>query len=253
MDALLSAATDLAALLPASRIEAIADRLRGATVSESPENLYQLANAPNTHVALDRMIVAWKQADVSGEVLAGVLMGASFAHKRAQSECSVELVWTGPTTPIVATRRTEQVLLDLIDQARNDLFLVSFVTYNVPSVVDALNAAAARNVDVRILLETSIGHGGSLAVDPIEAVRRNVPAARLYAWTDRSSEFTEGRVHAKAAVADGSIAFLTSANLTGHALEKNMEAGVVITGGDVPSGLREHLHALIKTRVIQVT
>lgn len=53
------------------------------------------------------------------------------------------------------------------------------------------------------------------------------------------------------AVADGNSAFLTSANLTGHALEKNMEAGVVISGGHVPAGLRAHLHALIETNVIR--
>lgn len=253
MDDLLQAATDLAVLLPASRIKAIADRLRDMAAPESSENLHHLVNAPNTQAVLDQLIVAWKQAGVSGEVLAGVLMGASVAYRRAQSECSVELAWTGPTTPFVPTRRTEQVLLDLIVQARKDLFLVSFVAYGVPSVVDALNAAVARNVDVRILLETSTGHGGSLAVDPIETMQRNVPAARLYTWADRSGEFAEGRVHAKVAIADGCAAFLTSANLTGHALEKNMEAGVMISGGDLPGNLREHLHALIETRVIQVT
>ena len=225
MEDLMNAATDLAALLPVPRIEAIAERLRCSTDSESTGNLHQLVNAPNARVALDRMIAAWRRAGVSGEVLAGVLMGASFAHKRAQSECSVELVWTGPTTPLVATRRTEQVLLDLIGKAKSDLFLVSFVAYDVPSVIDALNAATARNVDVRILLETSTGHGGRLTVDPITTMRRNVSKANLYVWTGRSGQFAGGRVHAKVAVADGNTAFLTSANLTGHALEKNMEAG----------------------------
>ena len=251
MDGLLQAATDLAALLPASRIKAIADRLRNMAASESSENLHHLVNAPSTQAVLDRMMAAWKQTGVSGEVLAGILMAASVAHRRAQSECSVELVWTGPTTPFVPTRRTEQVLLDLIGQAKNDLFLVSFVAYAVPSVVGALNAATARNVDVRILLEASTSHGGSLDMNPIATMRQNVPKARLYGWANRFGEFAEGRVHAKVAVADGNAAFLTSANLTGHALEKNMEAGIVITGGDVPRDLHRHIQALIETKVIQ--
>jgi phosphatidylserine/phosphatidylglycerophosphate/cardiolipin synthase-like enzyme len=37
-------------------------------------------------------------------------------------------------------------------------------------------------------------------------------------------------MHAKAAVADSSTAFLTSANLTEAALERNMELGVLIHG-----------------------
>ncbi|SDB57873.1 DISARM system phospholipase D-like protein DrmC [Bauldia litoralis] len=251
MEATLIAATDLVALLSPSRIEALADRVRGSAPAESDGSLHQLVTTPAARAALDRLIVAWRQTEISGDVLAGILVGAAFARQKVQRESSVELVWTGPTTSFVATRRTEQVLLDLIHHAQSDLFLVSFVAYDVASVVDALNAAGARGIEIRILLETSTSHGGSLSVDPIATMRSYVPSAALYVWTDRPAPFTEGRVHAKVAVADGSAAFLTSANLTGHALEKNMEAGVSIMGGRIPADLRSHLHALIETKVIR--
>lgn len=251
MEAILIAATDLVALLSPSRIEALADRVRGSVPAERDWSLHQLATTPAARAALDRLIAAWRQTEISGDVLAGILVGAAFARQQAQRESSVELVWTGPTTPFVATRRTEQVLLDLIGHAQSDLFLVSFVAYDVSSIVDALNAATARGVAIRILLETSTSHGGSLSVDPIATMRRCVPSAALYVWTDRPAPFAEGRVHAKVAVADGNAAFLTSANLTGHALEKNMEAGVVIGGGQIPSGLRAHLQALVDMNIIR--
>ncbi len=251
MEAMLIAATDLVALLSPSRIEALADRVRVSGAAEREGSLHQIVTTPIARAALDRLIAAWKQMGISGDVLAGILVGAAFARQRIQQESTVELVWTGPTTPFVATRRTEQVLLELIGHSQSDLFLVSFVAYDVSSIVDALNAAAARGIDVRILLETSASHGGSLSVDPIATMRRCVPSANLYVWIDRPAPFTEGRVHAKVAVADGHTAFLTSANLTGHALEKNMEAGVMIRGGHVPTGLRAHLHALIETKVIR--
>lgn len=251
MEAILIAATDLVAMLSPSRIEALAGRVRSSMSVEGDGSLHQLVSTPAARAALDRLITAWRQTEVSGDVLAGILVGAAFARQQAQRESSVELVWTGPTTPFVATRRTEQVLLDLIGHAKTDLFLVSFVAYDVSSVVYALNAAAARSVDIRILLETSMSHGGSLSVDPIATMQSCVPSANLYVWTDRTEPFTEGRVHAKVAVADGNAAFLTSANLTGHALEKNMEAGVMIRGGNIPTGLRAHLHALIETKVIR--
>ena len=251
MKAILVAAMDLVTLLSPARIEALADRVRDSASAEIDGSLRQLVTTPVARAALDRLIAAWRQTEISGDVLAGILVGATFARQQAQRDSSIELVWTGPTTPFVATRRTEQVLLDLIGHAQSDLFLVSFVAYDVSSVVDALNAATVRGIDIRILLETSTNHGGSLTVDPVATMRRCVPSAALYVWTDRSAPFTEGRVHAKVAVADGKVAFLTSANLTGHALEKNMEAGVVISGGHVPSGLRAHLHALIETKVIR--
>ena len=251
MEAMLIAASDLVALLSPSRIEALADRVRGSMSAERDGNLYQLVTTPTARLALDRLITAWRQTEIPGDVLAGILVGAAYARQQAQRESSVELVWTGPTTPFVAIRRTEQVLLDLIGHAQSDIFLVSFVAYDVATVIDALNAANTRGIDIRILLETSTSHGGSLSIDPIATMRRFVPSAALYVWTDRPAPFAEGRVHAKVAVADGNSAFLTSANLTGHALEKNMEAGVVISGGHVPAGLRAHLQALIETKVIR--
>ncbi|MBS4045653.1 MAG: DISARM system phospholipase D-like protein DrmC [Alphaproteobacteria bacterium] len=251
MEAVLIAAIDLVAMLSPSRIEALAARVRGLIPVERDGSLHQLVRTPAARAALDRLITAWKQTEISGDVLAGILVGAAFAHQHAQRECSVEFVWTGPTTPFVATRRTEQVLLDLISHAQSELFIVSFVAYDVSSVVDALNAAAARGVAIRILLETSTSHGGSLSIDPIATMRRCVPSAALYVWTDRPEPFTDGKVHAKVAIADSNIAFLTSANLTGHALERNMEAGVLIRGGSVSVGLQAHLYALIETKVIR--
>lgn len=236
MEALLIAATDLAALLPPSRISALSERIRG---SGTPDvRLHQLVTTPAARDGLDRLVAAWKSYGMSGDIVAGVLIGAAHARKQTQSESNVELVWTGPTTPFVATRRTEQVLLDLIRNAKLDLFLVSFVAYDVSSVVEALNYAAARNIEIQILLETSTTHGGSLSVDPVATMRRCVPSAALYVWSNRPVPFADGRVHAKVAVADGNVAFLTSANLTGHAMEKNMEAGVLIEGGPIPDSLR---------------
>ena len=52
------------------------------------------------------------------------------------------------------------------------------------------------------------------------------------------------------AVADGAVCFITSANLTGHAMERNMEAGVLLTGGQVPKLLHEHLQALVDTKTV---
>jgi phosphatidylserine/phosphatidylglycerophosphate/cardiolipin synthase-like enzyme len=81
-------------------------------------------------------------------------------------------------------------------------------------------------------------------------MRKHVPSAEIYAWAVREEPFLDGRVHAKVAVADGLNAFITSANLTGYALEKNMEAGVLISGGSVPNDLQNHLAALAETGII---
>lgn len=251
MERVLDVIADLVALLSPAKIEAIASRLRGEFPPACEQDLQQIVGTPAARAALGSLVEVWQTTKLSGDVVAGMLIGAAHTRLRTQRDCEIELVWTGPTTPFVATRRTEQVLLDLIQQAKRELFIVSFVAYDIPSIIAAINSAVDRGVYTRILVEASLTQGGSLLVDPVSTMRNAVPSAKLYVWTDRPHPFTNGRVHAKVAVADSAIAFLTSANLTGHALEKNMEAGVLLTGGHVPSSLRDHLHALIETKVIR--
>jgi phosphatidylserine/phosphatidylglycerophosphate/cardiolipin synthase-like enzyme len=58
-------------------------------------------------------------------------------------------------------------------------------------------------------------------------------------------------MHAKCAVADRRLAFVTSANLTGAAMTDNMELGLVVRGGDVPKRISNHFDALIGTGTLK--
>ena len=186
---------------------------------------------------------------VSPSRLAGMLEGASCVVEHYQ-ETSPELVWTGPAPAGTATRQTEQVLLQVIRGARKRLFLTSFVAYKVDSIVAALNGAADQGVDVSILLESSEAKGGNLSLDSISMMRKVLPRARFFAWQNKPEEFVGGSVHAKVVVADDRLAFITSANLTSHAMERNMEAGVLLRGGEHPRKLAGYLEAMVSTDVI---
>jgi len=52
-------------------------------------------------------------------------------------------------------------------------------------------------------------------------------------------------MHAKALLVDGSVAFVTSANLTEYGIDRNLELGLVVRSGDIPRTLREHVERLI--------
>jgi cardiolipin synthase len=251
MQALLEAVVDLVALVSPAKVRSVASALRGLANPGAAPGANTLADTPAARAAVGRVVTAWGLVQVSGDEVAGMLVGASEARLRVERELSVELVWTGPTTRFVPTRKTEQVLLDLIASATRDFFLVSFVAYDVPSVVTALNEAASRGVRLRILLEASTSHGGTLNYDPAATMRTRVPSAELFTWKDKPEPFVDGKVHAKVGVVDGARAFITSANLTSHALEKNMEAGVLINGGLVPKTLSDHLDALIDVGIIR--
>lgn len=250
MDELLDAIAALVSLISLEKVQAIAARVRRTQASKAAAVLSSVVGTPVASTVVEQLAAAWKNTKVGSDELASMLLAASHVYTKAASEQSTELVWTGPTTPFVSARRTEQALLQVINSAEQSLFITSFVAYDVSTIVKGLNAANERGVSIAMLLESSQGHGGSINIDVIGKMRGLVPGAHLYAWRDRTGDFADGRVHAKVAVADGSICFITSANLTGYAMEKNIEAGVLISGGRIASLLDEHLRALVDTKTI---
>ncbi len=251
MQGLLDAVVDFVALVSPAKVRIVASALRGLASPEAAPHANMLADTHSARTAVGRVLEEWARVQATGNEIAGLMLGASEARLRIERELNVELVWTGPTTRFVPTRRTEQVLLDLIACATSDIFLVSFVAYDIHSVVTALDEAVKRGVRIRLLIEASKDNGGTLDVDLVPRMRASVPASEIFTWKERGEPFLDGKVHAKAAVVDGVRAFVTSANLTGHALERNMEVGILIHGGSVPKTLADHLQALIDVRMLE--
>lgn len=252
MDELLDAIAALVSLVSPEKVQAVAARVRRTEASKAAAALPSVVGTPVASTVVEQLAAAWQNTEVGSNELASMLLAASHVYAKAASEQYSELVWTGPTTPFVSARRTEQALLQVIDAAKQALFITSFVAYDVSTIVKALNDVSTRGVSISMLLESSQDHGGSISFDVIGKMRALVPSAKLYAWRERAVPFAGGRVHAKVAVADGDVCFITSANLTGHAMEQNMEAGVLLTGGQIPKLLHDHLQALVDTKTVSL-
>lgn len=250
MEKLLDTVAAVVCLISPEKVQAIATRIRRTDASNAAGSLSGVVGTPVAAGVVDQLVNAWRATTVSAEELASMLLAAGHLFTKVANQQSTELVWTGPTTPFVSARRTEQALLQVINAAEQTLFITSFVAYDVSTIVKALNDASARGVSISMLLESSKNHGGSISFDVIGRMRTLVPTARLYAWQDRGEIFSDGRVHAKVAIADRHTCFITSANLTGFAMERNMEAGLLISGGNIPQMLEEHLCALVSMKIV---
>ena len=251
MEKLFDAITDLVSNTPPDKISQFAERLRSFGGPHASGDLKKWAQTAAAKGCLDRLIGCWKELDLPSLELAGMLLGASYAYHAAKSEQDIELVWTGPSSELIATRKTEQALLEVINVAKNKLFLTSFVAYDVASIVVSLASAADRGVNLSMLLESSDKHGGGVSIDAIARMREVLPTTKVYFWGNKGDSFAGGKVHAKVAVCDEELCFISSANLTGHAMEKNMEAGVLIRGGALPRTMQNHLEALVTIKIVQ--
>jgi phosphatidylserine/phosphatidylglycerophosphate/cardiolipin synthase-like enzyme len=202
--------------------------------------------------AADRLVRAWGTA--SGEMIALGLQTAVTAVETTRADQVVDIVWTGPQTPEVPVRLTRAVLVDVIRAATERLVVVSFAAYRVAVVVDELAAAAGRGVKVHLVLETDEAGGGTLTVDAATAFASLNTVVTFWVWpANKRPLLAAGRasLHAKAAIADDHTALVTSANLTGHGINENMELGLLVRGGPVPPRLAAHFGQLMTDRVLE--
>ena len=255
MDDLLTVIAELGLELHPDRIGTVASKIE--TIGSVEQfALIRPSFGPNA----DKKLVArfrqawWKSEATTPCEVASALRGASAAATLRESRGAVEMVWTGPSTGQVPVRHTAQVLCEVIDTAKRRLFLVSFVAYGVDMIIKALRRAIGRQVRIEVLLESSSEHGGKVDHDSVGAMKKVLPSIDIYIWDSKKKclpgQFP-GSVHAKCAVADGELAFITSANLTAAAMEHNMELGVLVKGGELPIELQRHLEALISTKVVE--
>ena len=204
---------------------------------------------------LSQFSAAWKNnSKVSPIEIAAALRSASATAKENEKRGKTEIVWTGPTTDSMPVRHTEQVLCEVINSAERELFIVSFVAYEIESVTKALRNAIGRNVLLSFLLELPYEQGGKVGQDSIKMMKRLFPSANIYSWAANlktDPKYFKGAIHAKCAVADGALAFITSANLTVAAMDRNIELGILIKGGKVPLELNKHLNSLVLTEIFE--
>jgi cardiolipin synthase len=123
-------------------------------------------------------------------------------------------------------------LLSAIDSARTEVFLTNAYFAPDPQMLAALKKAAARGVDVQLLLPSKtdswlIFHAGRSYY------------ADLLAAGIRIHERRGALLHAKTAVIDGVWSTVGSANLDWRSFMHNQELNAVVLGADFGRRLRE--------------
>lgn len=208
--------------LPRPFVHALADALLAG-----PDALLALrdqTSGGSSRHALHRAQTVSQQG--AGAYVAGLLHGRLTAMAEAPT---VTPVWTGPATDQPGKRLTVAVVADLVAEAEHELLLVSYAAHPPDELCSALQAAVARGVAVTTLLEHPDDRPGFTGpADPFPGLE-----CRRLRWA-RADRPPYASMHAKLLVVDRRLALIGSANLTEAALERNLECGVLIRGGEVP-------------------
>jgi phosphatidylserine/phosphatidylglycerophosphate/cardiolipin synthase-like enzyme len=168
-----------------------------------------------------------------------------------------DLVWSGPEVPGLHARDTRRVYEELLGSAERSLWVSTYVYFDGPKAFEVL----ARRMDtvsglrVTLLLNIQRRRGDTTSAEQL--VRRFADRFWTAEWpgTSRPSIFYDPRaldpdapggvLHAKAVVADDEAVFVTSANLTEAAFDRNIEVGLLVRDRALAASVLVHFRGLI--------
>ena len=108
-----------------------------------------------------KILDAWAaEPHTAGLALGAAIAAAAHAHDEARRNPHLELVVSGPTSTVIHARRTEQVLLQLIAEARREILLLTFALQMHDGLRRALGAASSHGVRLTVLAEDPTDNHG---------------------------------------------------------------------------------------------
>ncbi|MCX6345652.1 MAG: DISARM system phospholipase D-like protein DrmC [Armatimonadetes bacterium] len=242
--------------VPEPVLEALIKSLQNSGVKPTKSEIKLISSQiiqPSVRALVLDLFHEWRENNYNpdSEALAWALKSACYADRSRRESQKLELVWTGPTTLQSNLRRTDQVLLNLIDDAQESLIIITFAAYKIPDVSAGLVRAAERGVHIVLILESAEVSIGKVAHEALAALGGAVAQlSEVYVWPiarrPKDKNGHHGSLHVKCAIADESITLISSANLTEYALNLNMELGTMIRGGSLPRQAAAHIRSLIE-------
>ena len=191
---------------------------------------------------------------VAGPGAAAWLRAADHVAARAPR---TDLVWSGPEVPGLHARDTRLVYQELLASSKRSLWVSTYAYFDGPKAFEVLahRMDAVPDLDVTLLLNIQRKRSDTSARDQL--VRRFADrfwstdwpgTARPRVHSDPRSidlDGAAGVLHAKAVVADDEAVFVTSANLTEAALDRNIEMGLLVRDRALAASVSSHFRALI--------
>jgi phosphatidylserine/phosphatidylglycerophosphate/cardiolipin synthase-like enzyme len=249
------------ALLDTGAVDAVCDALQKGRLTPTSTPVRHSAIAAGSGLVEARLRdlqAVWRTAPELGPNALAIALRAAAEALRAERQraARTEVVWTGPRAETSYLRRTRQVVLDLVRGATSEILVVGYwIVSNldpagiVPQFVESVASAARRGARVKVVLDQAARPGGErnrdqfLALWPVD-----IKPPPLLTWHSPDND-AHLKLHAKVIVADRRDALVTSANLTMHAMDLNMEMGVRVLGAPA-SSIADHFDLLIAQGIL---
>jgi phosphatidylserine/phosphatidylglycerophosphate/cardiolipin synthase-like enzyme len=248
--------------LPSHLRERLASALEAGLLAApySAPALRSVLSGPEGVEEVGKSLRDLERLGISGAAAAAWMRTAARAVSRIPKP---DLVWSGPEVPGLHARDTRRVYEELLGSATRSVWASTFAFFDGPKAFEILarRMDATPELRVTLLLNVQRRRGDTTATD--ELVRRFTDrfwktdwpgASRPNVYYDpRALELDGpgGVLHAKAVVADDEAVFVTSANLTEAALDRNIELGILLRDPALAATVSNHFRRLIECRLLK--
>ena len=210
--------------------------------------------------AVAEALDAWSRLGVAGVAAAEWLRSLDQA---AAGVAVPDFVWSGPEVPGLHARDTRRVYAELIGSAAGSVWISSYVWFDGPRAFEPLarRMDAVPGLQATLLLNVERRRGDTTAADQLvrgfadRFWNADWPgAARPDVYYDPralDADGPSGVLHAKAVVADEEAVFITSANLTEAAFDRNIETGLLVRDRTLAATVLAHFRGLIDQELLR--
>ncbi len=205
------------------------------------------------------------QTFTDDQILISLNILKSDREKRGKSiSDAVSLVWTGPEAPGIINRDTKVVVQELFSKAKESVLVAGFAVYQGRDVFKALATQMDSNPNLKVSMYLNVQrrHMDTTASEYLlqdfsdKFKKKDWPGKRLpeVFYDPRSLSVNTDKkaaLHAKCIVVDRKISFVSSANFTEAAQERNIEAGVLVDSIEFSEQLQSHFETLVHTAYLK--
>lgn len=245
----------------AASLRAIAAALRSGQLAPPMSPLAITRVAPSCSETVVRELMHLSNEGMQAVHLA-LLVDTMATAVEARLASGVELVWTGPESSASQSRDTAVVVAEMFRSATTSVLVSTFVVHQADTVFKPLADRMVEVPGLRVQLFVHVGRGDRDTRHESEILREFAsklrtrwpgPVRPLLYYDPRSLETNaadRATWHAKVIVVDDERAFVTSANFTEWAQQRNVEAGVLIRNAQFARQLRQQFEGLVQSKAV---
>jgi cardiolipin synthase len=136
----------------------------------------------------------------------------------------VEILSTHPDILKLGVRSTEPSMLELIDDAKDELQILSYaITTGANKILSAIDEALSRGVKLTFVINSNEELSQRI-IASLNSLKNKYKYSKIYKFNSNEN----ADLHAKIMVADRKLAIVGSSNLTSRGLIWNLEIGFLI-------------------------